>query len=648
MRHIKKWLSLYLILALAFGSVVSVGQPLLVLAEEKQNEKIVVYVAAQGKSSDGEKKVSIGKTPVQLEEGATADMAIRQVLDGSEYKENYVIEDTGYGPYLESIYGMGTEVVDAENWIYNYWSFYVNGNYSNVGMGSCILKDGDQISLIYSYDDTSTEAAVFCDDETLNPQQASIETAEAAMRMAKDIVAKDVFAAYFSDGHIPGLGNADELYVVFSLARAGFKAPEFYGKVQAKLTKQLTELATKGTTYDAAIKADVTEETFRAKKAEEQYLSKIVLAMTALGMDAETTGGYNVIEKMAKKETLESSSPYSRETMMLLALDAGNYALPKGELYCTRGELVKNILEDTDNQIGISVRYGSVDNAVMAIQPMAPYTESQSVEKVCQKVVSFAGKMQDAKGYVGDSYCANNPWSLAQTMTMLGEMGIHPMVETEGVDFVKNGNTLADAALEFVDFKEEKTAEMVMSFQPEQFLRGLTSFVYGTGEKEESLYRVKTIPEIHIPKEPFEEEKPVASTEPSPVPTVEPSSAPTTVPSLVPTVSPGIVPSTTIPKESSAKKETQKKNPVKKISPLKKKILLKKGKSTKIVLKVTSKNAKAVTTDKVKVTGKKIKVKKVDKTAGKITIKVQALKKGNIKVKIKVGKASAKVLLKVK
>ena len=87
---------------------------------------------------------------------------------------------------------------------------------------------------------------------------------------------------------------------------------------------------------------------------------------------------------------------------------------------------------------------------------------------------------------------------------------------------------------------------------------------------------------------------------------------------------------------------------MKKIKPLKTKILLKKGKSTKIVLKVTSKNAKAVTTDKVKVTGKKIKVKKVDKTAGKITIKVQALKKGNIKVKIKVGKASAKVLLKVK
>jgi len=73
----------------------------------------------------------------------------------------------------------------------------------------------------------------------------------------------------------------------------------------------------------------------------------------------------------------------------------------------------------------------------MAVQPLAAYTEDASVQKACQKVIRFAGKMQDTQGYLGDSYDANNAWTTAQTLTMLGEFGIHPMIETENVDFVK-------------------------------------------------------------------------------------------------------------------------------------------------------------------------------------------------------------------
>ena len=98
----------------------------------------------------------------------------------------------------------------------------------------------------------------------------------------------------------------------------------------------------------------------------------------------------------------------------------------------------------------------------------------------------------------------------------------------------------------------------------------------------------------------------------------------------------------------AAKKNPAKKNPAKKIVAAKKKINAKKGKTAKIVIKVTAKNPKKVTTDAVKVFGKKIKVKKITKKAGKITIKVKALKKGKRIVKIKVGKASTKVTLNVR
>ena len=604
-------------------------------ASETKTEKIVVYVAAQGKSLDGTKTVAIDKTPVQVDKGTNAAAAVKAVLDASDYKDNYDIPDTGYGPYLESINGMGTEQA-GKNWYY--WSFYVNGQYSNVGMGSYVLQEGDQISLIYTYDDLSTEASVFADDTSLNPETPAVESAEASMKKAQGIAAKEIYNSYFADGHIPGLGSVNELYAVFSLARAGFEVPEFYGKVKYKLTRQLKELATEGTTYDAVTKTNITEETFSSKKVPEQNYAFVVLAMTALGMDARTTGGYDLIEKMASKKLYEADNSYNAEQMMLFAFDSGDYALPEGENYCTREELVAKIAGNVDETIAGSIEWDLIDGAVMAVQPLAAYTEDASVQKACQKVIRFAGKMQDTQGYLGDSYDANNAWTTAQTLTMLGEFGIHPMIETENVDFVKNGHTLADAILEFVDLDQEKLSASVMNYSPEQILRGITSFVYAAENAGETVYRVKTVPEAKVPSEPFEEERP------QPDPSATPSAAPSVSPSAAPSATPDANPSVIVLSETPAAK----KNPAKKIVAAKKKINTKKGKTVKIVIKVAAKNPKKVTTDAVKVSGKKIKVKKITKKAGKITIKVKALKKGKRIVKIKVGKASTKVTLNVR
>ena len=652
MKQRKKVWSICLVIALVFSSIFTWNEPALTAyASETKTEKIVVYVAAQGKSLDGTKTVAIDKTPVQVDKGTNAAAAVKAVLDASDYKDNYDIPDTGYGPYLESINGMGTEQA-GKNWYY--WSFYVNGQYSNVGMGSYVLQEGDQISLIYTYDDLSTEASVFADDTSLNPETPAVESAEASMKKAQGIAAKEIYNSYFADGHIPGLGSVNELYAVFSLARAGFEAPEFYGKVKYKLTRQLKELATEGTTYDAVTKTNITEETFSSKKVPEQNYAFVVLAMTALGMDARTTGGYDLIEKMASKKLYEADNSYNAEQMMLFAFDSGNYTLPEGENYCTREELVAKIAGNVDETIAGSIEWDLIDGAVMAVQPLAPYTESASVEKACQKVIRFAGKMQDIQGYLGDSYDANNAWTTAQTLTMLGEFGIHPMIETENVDFVKNGHTLADAILEFVDLDQEKLSASVMNYSPEQILRGITSFVYAAENAGETVYRVKTVPEAKVPSEPFEDERPQPdpSATPSATPSVSPSAAPSTNPSATPSVSPSAAPSATPDANPSvivlSETPAAKKNPAKKIVAAKKKINTKKGKTVKIVIKVTAKDPKKVTTDAVKVSGKKIKVKKITKKVGKITIKVKALKKGKRIVKIKVGKASTKVTLNVR
>ena len=662
MKQRKKVWSICLVIALVFSSIFTWNEPALTAyASEAKTEKIVVYVAAQGKSIDGTKTVAIDKTPVQVDKGTNAAAAVKAALDASEYTDNYVIKDTSYGPYLAAINDVAEDDV---NWT-AYWSLCVNGQYSSVGLRDCIPQDGDQISLIYTYDDPSTEASVFVDDASLNPETPAIETAEVSMKKAQAIAAKEVYKNDFADGHIPGLGNVNELYVVFSLARAGFEAPEFYGKVKYKLTRQLKELATEGTTYDAVTKTHITEETFSSKKASEQNFAYVVLAMTALGMDARTTGGYDLIEKMASKKLYEADKD-NAERMMLFAFDSGDYTLPEGDNYCTREELVDKIVENVE--AGIIAPYadeavvadkaygllGYVDDAVMAVQPLASYTNDASVEKACQKVIRFAGKMQDTKGYYEDSDASNNAETAAQTLTMLGEFGIHPMIETENVDFVKNGHTLADAILEYIDLDQGKMKEDVIKFSPVQVMQGITSFVYTAENAGETLYQVKTIPAAKEITEPFEEEKPQPdpSAAPSATPSASPSAAPSTNPSATPSVSPSAAPSATPDANPSviapSKTPAVKKNPAKKIVAAKKKINAKKGKTVKIVIKVTAKDPKKVTTDAVKVSGKKIKVKKITKKAGKITIKVKALKKGKRIVKIKVGKASTKVTLNVR
>lgn len=92
-------------------------------------------------------------------------------------------------------------------------------------------------------------------------------------------------------------------------------------------------------------------------------------------------------------------------------------------------------------------------------------------------------------------------------------------------------------------------------------------------------------------------------------------------------------------------------NPATKAVAKKKSVTVKKGAKAKVVVKVTAQNQKKNTTDTVKVTPSNKKVVKVAKTAlkkNKLTITVKAKKAGSSKLKITIGKAKAKVTVRVK
>ena len=220
--------------------------------------------------------------------------------------------------------------------------------------------------------------------------------------------------------------------------------------------------------------------------------------MTALGKDASNVNGFNLIEKLADKSVYEASSIYSRETTILMAIDSKNYELPTGDNYFTRAELVNKTVADTDNQIATSIDWNSIDSAVMQIQPLCAYqtkdvdgVDKSAVKKACDKVLNFMYNKQGADGTYGDSYSASNVWTTAQVMITAGLFGIDAATEENGTDFIKNGVTLYDDALAFVDTDNNTVDEKLMAFQPEQLLRGFNAAIRAS-EKTELMLPVET------------------------------------------------------------------------------------------------------------------------------------------------------------
>lgn len=483
----KKAISIALSAVMAFTTAFGM---ITVKANAEEKEKIVVYVAAEGKNASGS-AVEMGKTAVQLDEGAVAEDAIKIALDKSAYKDNYKI--SGFG--LDSISDLNTYNV-GNDWYY--WSFYVNGNYSDELIGNKKINDNDKISLIYNYDNYNTSAACFNDDASKNPEGFSAYSEKA--KKAQDVLAQKIYDTTFKGGeYVPGVEDSSGLYTVFSLARAGFKADKFYDSVYAKVKAQLGAIKTStGKFYDDTNKKYVSQESILKDGAASQTYAKIALCVTALGKDASNVNGFNLIEKLTDKGVYEASSIYSRETTILMAIDSKNYELPTGDNYLTRAELVNKTAADTNNQIATSIDWNSIDSAVMQIQPLCAYqtkdvdgVDKSAVKKACDKVLNFMYNKQGADGTYGDSYSASNVWTTAQVMITAGLFGIDAATEENGTDFIKNGVTLYDDAFAFVDTDNNTVDENLMKFQPEQLLRGLNAAIRAS-EKTELMLPVET------------------------------------------------------------------------------------------------------------------------------------------------------------
>jgi len=666
----KKWMSSLLAAALAFTTVFGAGVTVKAADETDANQtgKITVYVAAEGADDEGH-TVDIGKIAVQVDKGTKGDVAVEQALQKAGYTD-YLIEDTGYGANLNKI----GDIANAADWS-KYWGFYINGAYASDCLGNTTLQDNDKISYLYtSYGDTAVQAKVFDDDASLNPDSDKTASLLANAKAQQEVLADTIFKKVFGDGQtVYGIETPDALYVAFSLLRADYKS-DYFDEMYANVESQLKSLADTGS---VTVEGEAKDEAVIAGKYPELTYAKIVLFVTAMGKDARNVGGYNLIEKMAQKSTYEASSEaYMLDSTMLLALDSGNYFPPAGDDYMTKDDLVNNIAAKMDDSIAQALQWSSVDSVAMALQPLYKYatddilpedasSDRTAVQEAYAKGIHFLESTQNADGsWSGYGTETNNVWTLAQIMTAMGQLRINPCSETDGTDFIKNGVTVLDDAAVFVDVENKKVDDDLMSYQPEQLLRGLTAVIRAM-EGKDSLYDVRytgVTPSVTPSVVPSEAPSEAPSQSPAVSPSNVPSETSSAAPSQSPAVSPSNVPSQTPAASAPAKTATpaatasaapaKSKVKVTKVKAVKTKVTVKKGKKAVVKWNVTTaKKASAASVAKlVKVSVNKKNVKVVKKSAKtkkakvtQITVTVKGVKKGNAVVTMKADKKKSKV-----
>ena len=193
--------------------------------------------------------------------------------------------------------------------------------------------------------------------------------------------------------------------------------------------------------------------------------SRVILALTSIGVDARNVAGYNVLEGLADFDNVIQQG-VNGPIYALLALDSHDYQIPDVEGVANktnRDKLIDYILAQELSGGGWSLSGSSmdVDMTAAAIQALAPYYGSNN--KVKLAVDTALEKLSQAQNKNGgfESWGVENCESCAQVIVALTSLGIDPDKEAR---FVKNGKSSIDALLEYgLDgggFKHTKSGEL--------------------------------------------------------------------------------------------------------------------------------------------------------------------------------------------
>ena len=230
----------------------------------------------------------------------------------------------------------------------------------------------------------------------------------------------------------PEVGSIGGEWAVIGLARSGYSVPaNYYDDYYARVEKYVKNCS--GVLHE---------------RKYTEY-SRVILALTAIGRDPSKVAGYNLLTPLGDFEKTIWQG-MNGPIWALIALDSGNYEIPKNpaaKTQATRQLYIDEILNNQMKDGGWSLTGtgdSDVDITAMALQALAKYQDQKAVKTATDKALAYLSNVQDSKGGFA-SWGTTNVESVAQVIVALCELGI----SLDDSRFVKNGHTLTENLLSF-------------------------------------------------------------------------------------------------------------------------------------------------------------------------------------------------------
>ena len=230
----------------------------------------------------------------------------------------------------------------------------------------------------------------------------------------------------------PEVGSIGGEWAIIGLARSGYTVPtNYYEDYYARVEKYVKNCS--GVLHE---------------RKYTEY-SRVILALTAIGRDPSKVAGYNLLTPLGDFEKTIWQG-MNGPIWALIALDSGNYDIPKNpaaKTQATRQLYIDEILNNQMKDGGWSLTGtgdSDVDITAMALQALAKYQDQKAVKTATDSALSWLSKNQDSKGGFA-SWGTTNVESVAQVVVALCELGI----SLDDSRFVKNGHSLVENLLSF-------------------------------------------------------------------------------------------------------------------------------------------------------------------------------------------------------
>jgi len=263
-------------------------------------------------------------------------------------------------------------------------------------------------------------------------------------------------------------------WAIIGMARAGVPGCEdFFAKYLDNLTATLDE--TNGVLGEEVVDGE-TVYTYT------DY-ARVVMALTALGLDPTNFSGYNLVTPLTSLEKIAAQGT-NAVIFALIALDCGDYDAEVRTEYLDY--LKDNELEDG----GFEFSPGwdlDVDTTAMAVTALLPYADVDGVQEVIDRAVAVMNTSRFDTGLFGGMW-GESADTTGQIIMTLCDLGINPM--TENAEWFGDGINPVTALMESsfdaesggfsMSYLDWTTGELVVSINAmtsNQVLRALAACI---------------------------------------------------------------------------------------------------------------------------------------------------------------------------